>query len=41
MSNDEILMVLINQIERLQQDKDFDNANQLDDFIPNFRNTII
>lgn len=33
MSNDEILMVLINQIERLQQDKDFDNANQLDDFI--------
>lgn len=33
MSNDEILMVLTNQIERLQQDKDFDNANQLDDFI--------
>lgn len=33
MSNDEILMVLINQIEKLQQDKDFDKANQLDDFI--------
>lgn len=33
MSNDEILMALINQVERLQQDKDFDNANQLDDFI--------
>lgn len=33
MSKDEILMVLTNQIERLQQNKDFDNANQLDDYI--------